>query len=214
MLRGIVFDLDGTLVDSLSVTFDAFNYGLTQMGGKAHTPQEIMHYFGTGEDEIFAAILGRDKAASAYEAFQSYFDQNLGKIPLHPGVKELLNSIQQADIPTSIFTGRSWITTEMILNYHHLTDQFVTIVANDHVNNPKPSPEGLLLAASRMKLKPEEVLFIGDSPVDIIASRAAGSQGVAALWDLLSARELLEPHDPHHWAEHPSDVWKVWKENS
>lgn len=95
----------------------------------------------------------------------------------------------------------------MILKHHRLLDRFVTIVANDHVGNPKPSPEGLFLALSRMKLDPKDVLFVGDSPVDMMASRAAGSQGVAALWDLLAKRDLLEPYQPHHWATHPVEIW-------
>jgi phosphoglycolate phosphatase/pyrophosphatase PpaX len=211
MLKGIVFDLDGTLVDSLSVTFDAFNYGITQFGGRKHTPAEIMKYFGTGEDEIFVQIMGKEKAAQAYAACCKYTDENLAHVPLHSGVGDLLENLKSAGVPISIFTGRSWITTEMILKHHGLMDRFITVVANDHVDFPKPSPAGLHLALSKMKLNPNEVLFVGDSPADMIASRAAGSQGVAALWDLLAEKELLQPHEPHHWATHPMDIWKVWK---
>jgi HAD superfamily hydrolase (TIGR01509 family) len=211
MLKGIVFDLDGTLVDSLATTFDAFNHGITKFGGKVHTPAEIMAYFGPGEGEIFAQILGADKAEAAYEACRDYMDANLSRVPLHSGVGELLESLKSAGVPISIFTGRSWNTTEMILKHHGLMDRFITVVANDHVDAPKPSPEGLHLALSRMKLEPQQVLFVGDSPADMIASRAAGARGVGALWDLQAERTLMEPHEPHHWADHPNEIWNVWE---
>jgi HAD superfamily hydrolase (TIGR01509 family) len=211
MLKGIVFDLDGTLVDSLSTTFDAFNFGITQLGGRVHTPQEIMNYFGTGEHEIFAKILGKDQAEAAYSLCRAYLNQNLTQIPLHSGVGDLLENLKSSGIPIAIFTGRSWNTTELILKHHQILDRFVTVIANDHVAQPKPAPDGLHLALSRMKLHPSEVLFIGDSPMDMVASRAAGSKGVAALWDLLANRQELEPHEPHHWANHPLDIWDIWK---
>ncbi len=209
MIKGIVFDLDGTLVDSLSTTFDAFNYGILKLGGRKHTPEEIMRYFGTGEGEIFAQILGAEKAEAAYQACRDYTDEHLAQIPLHSGVGELLEKLKSTGIPIAIFTGRSWPTTEMILKYHRLLDRFITVVANDHVSSPKPSPEGLHLVLSRMKIEASQTLFVGDSPMDMIASQRAGSRGVAALWDLQAERQALEPHEPHHWAQHPLDVWEV-----
>lgn len=209
-LKGIVFDLDGTLVDSLSYTFDAFNHAVTLHGGRPRPPQEIMRYFGRAETEIFAQLVGRGQATKAYEAFRSHLDQSMGRMPLHEGVGDLLEKLKSAGVPLSIFTGRSWDTTELILTHHRLLDRFVTVVADDHVGHSKPSPEGLHLALSRMRLEPPDVLFVGDSPMDIQAAHAAGSSGVAALWDLLASRERLSSCSPHHWAEKPAMVWEIF----
>ncbi len=213
-LKGIVFDLDGTLVDSLGVTFDGFNHGIVSHGGKEHTPHEIMRYFGPGERHIFAAILGHDQADTAYAACRDYLNQNLDRVPLHDGVGELLESLKSAGVPISIVTGRSWNTTEVILNHHRLLDRFVTVIAHDHVTQSKPAPEGIHLALSRMKLDPKHTLYVGDMAVDIQAAHAAGAQGVAALWDLMARRAIFEPHSPHHWASYPVDVWRIWEEGS
>src|SRR4051812_35840963 len=102
MLKGIAFDLDGTLVDSLGITFDAFNQGITRLGGKHHTPAEITRYFGTGERQIFAQILGADKAEGAYQVYRTYLDSNLYLIQLHEGVRDLLERVQSLGIPISI----------------------------------------------------------------------------------------------------------------
>ena len=91
-LKGVVFDLDGTLVDSLGTTFEAFNHAIVGSGGAKHTPSEIMAHFGTGESQIFAKILGEEKAASAYVLAREYMDRNLDRVPLHQGVGDLLES--------------------------------------------------------------------------------------------------------------------------
>lgn len=209
MLKGIIFDLDGTLIDSLPATLEAFNHGIITMGGKQHTPQEIMGYFGPGEDKIFSRILGPEKAQAAYDASREYLNQNLHRISLHSGVGDLLEKIKSAGIPVSIFTGRSWITTEIILNHHRLLDRFVTVIANDHVGNPKPAPEGVLLAASRMRLDPAKTAYVGDTWADIQAAHAACSSSIAATWDLMADLNLLAKENPQHWAKKPLEIWDI-----
>ena len=214
MVKGILFDLDGTLVDSLAATFDAFNHGITQLGGRKHSGQEIMSYFGPGEGQIFAKILGPQKAERAYALARTYMDKHLGEVPLHQGVDELLQKLISSKVPMSIVTGRSWDTTELILKHHGILDQFITVVANDHVDAPKPSPDGIRLALSRMKLEPHETCYVGDSHVDILASHSAGSQSIAALWDLKANKEILASHNPHLLASHPLEIWEYWKKNN
>jgi HAD superfamily hydrolase (TIGR01549 family) len=205
-VKGVVFDLDGTLVDSLKTTFDAFNHGIVLCGGRVHTPDEIMAYFGPGEGEIFAQIVGRERAKEAYAACRRYLDEHIADVPLHDGVEEMLEELQDRRIPISIVTGRSWNTTEVILKHHGILDRFVTVIANDHVPLPKPAPNGIQLALERMAFRPEDIAYVGDSVVDIQASRSAGARSVAALWDRLASREALANHDPHHWASHPSEL--------
>jgi pyrophosphatase PpaX len=211
MLQGMIFDLDGTLADSLSVTFDAFNQGFTAYGGRVHTPQEIMSYFGPGEGEIFARVVGEENAARAIVAFRDHLERNLGNVPLFPGVRELLDRARAENVPLAIVTGRSWDTTEVILRHHGVLDRFVTVICNGHAPS-KPSPLGIRLALERMGLEPAQAMYVGDHPMDVRAAKAAGSLSVAAIWDLMAKREHLEPHGPHHWAEHPGEVWEIFAE--
>jgi HAD superfamily hydrolase (TIGR01509 family) len=207
--KGIVFDLDGTLVDSLSATFEAFNHGITQAGMRPHTPAEIMKYFGPGELEIFSAIIGPEKAEAAYATYRAHLSHHIGRVPLHAGVGEMLDDLKARNLPIAIFTGRSWNTTEVILRHHGILDRFVTVIANDHVSAPKPSPEGLKLALSRMKLTPTDALFVGDMAVDMQAARAAGAPSAAALWDVTARREQLAQHQPHYWVNSPRELCEL-----
>jgi HAD superfamily hydrolase (TIGR01509 family) len=209
LVKGVVFDLDGTLVDSLKTTFDAFNHGIILCGGRIHSPDEIMAYFGPGEGEIFAQIVGRERALEAYAACRQYLDEHIGDVPLHDGVEELLRELAVRRVPISIVTGRSWNTTEVILKHHGILDRFLTVIANDHVSLPKPAPHGIQLAVERMAFRPEDIVYVGDSVVDIQASKSAGARSVAALWDRMASREALADHDPHHWAHHPSELLEL-----
>ncbi len=208
-VKGVVFDLDGTLVDSLSTTFDAFNHGIVRCGGRVHTPDEIMDYFGPGEGQIFARIVGKDQAEAAYAACRTYLDEHLEEVPLHAGVEDLLNELRARQVPLAIVTGRSWNTTEVILRHHGLLDRFITVIANDHVPAPKPAPDGIRLALERLRFQPHEIVYVGDSIVDVQASRSAGSRSAAALWDALASRERLSSCDPHHWVEHPRQILEL-----
>jgi HAD superfamily hydrolase (TIGR01509 family) len=208
--KAILFDLDGTLVDSNSTTYDAFNHAIERFTGKRVPAEEIARHFPIGEGGVLSRLLGPERAEEAYQLALQYMNDHRHDIPLHDGVTELLDRIRAAGIPTSVVTGRSWGTTEIILKQHAILDRFVAVVADDHVSSPKPSPEGLHLALSRMGIEPANALYVGDSGSDIRAARAAGSQAVAALWDTLARRESLAPHGPHHWASHPRQIWEIW----
>lgn len=212
MLKGIVFDLDGTLADSLSVTFEAFNSVFNEYGAPKLTPREIMRYFGTGEREILAAVIGEEASHAGYQSFCRYTSEAITRIPFHAGALDLIERLKSEGVPTSIVTGRSWATTQTILEHHRILDRFITVVAHDHVRLPTPSPEGIELALSRMKLSGRDILYVGDSHMDIQAAKAAGAQSVAALWDPMSSREDLAKHEPHHYAENPMQVWDAFRD--
>ncbi|MGK5088671.1 HAD family hydrolase [Bdellovibrionota bacterium FG-2] len=204
--KGILFDLDGTLIDSLSMTFDAFNHGVTRFGGPPLTHQEISSHFGPGEDKIFEKLVSMKKAQAAYQASIDYTNANLHRVPLHEGIAELLKNLKGTKIPLAIVTGRSWNTTEILLKHHDLLGTFKSVIANDHVPRPKPYPDGVKLASEHLKTSPEHTWFIGDSPVDMLAARSAGSIGIAALWDYTADREKLAIGEPNYWAKEPSEI--------
>ena len=208
-IKGLVFDLDGTLIDSLTITIDAFNQGIQHFGQPKRSHQEILAYFGPGESEIFSKIVGPENSQTAYEVARTYMKAHVGKIPLHHGIKELLEEVKKLGFPCSIFTGRGKETTEMILNYHDIRNEFVAVITSDHVNLPKPSPEGLYQCLEKMKMSPEDVLFIGDSPVDMQAAKTSGAIGVGALWDLMAEKSLMELWSPVHFAEKPEIISQI-----
>jgi HAD superfamily hydrolase (TIGR01509 family) len=211
MTRPVAFDLDGTLVDSLSITFEGWNAIFARRGLAELSPDEIMAYFGPGEREIFARVLGPGEADSAYAEHVEFLAANLARAPLHEGVAELLGRLRDEGVPLAVVTGRSWPTTERLLAHHGLLPRFVTVIAHDHVGRAKPAPDGLELAAKRLGVAPSRLYYVGDTSADIGAARAAGALAVAATWDRYARREKLAAAGPDAWATRPDDVWRLWE---
>ncbi len=202
----VVFDLDGTLVDSLSSTFAAFNHGIVAVGGAPLEPKELVAFFGPGETRIFEKLVGADRAEEAFIASRDFMDRNLANVPLHEGVAELLDTLENLGLALAIFTGRGSETTDLILGHHGLLDRFGAVVTSDHVIHSKPSPEGLHMALGKLGVEAARALFVGDSPLDLVAARRAGAIAVAATWDLAVDRAALEAAGPDHWVHAPKDV--------
>lgn len=205
---GIIFDCDGTLVNSVAKAFESFHYALAQMGEKPRSSAEIERYFGAGADRILTRILGDEQRG--LEAFQHYIDHQTElahQTELHQGIRELLAVLAEAGVPLAVVTGRHARDLDVLLAPHKLSDYFVTLVADNQIPHSKPAPDGVLMAAKRMGLLPENTFYIGDAVYDIRAARAAGSVAVAAVWDPLARpQELLAEH-PDCVAHSPDEVW-------
>lgn len=194
--KGILFDLDGTLVDSLPITIEAFNQGFLAFGGKRLSALELMVHFGPGERAIFSKILGEQNATAAYEISRKYLLENMTAVPLFKGILDVLSLLSELDVPMAIFTGRGEETTELLLEHHQIRHFFKKVVAHEHVERSKPAPDGIHLAASGLGLETSQVIHIGDSVTDLLAAAQAGSQSGAALWDARVERNQLAALEP------------------
>lgn len=208
--RAIVFDLDGTVINSLSLTFAGLDHAFIQLGMRPPSAAEISKYFGRGELDILRQLLPEEQAVQAMAHYSRYLTERCHQADLHQGIRALLDRLKADAVPVALFTGRGRSTTEILLDHHKLHPHFKMIVTHDDVTDPKPSPEGLNKIGIGLGLSPAELLFIGDSPLDIRAAHYAGSVGIAALWDGLARREELEHYKPHYFAKSPGEIWDIW----
>lgn len=204
---GVIFDCDGTLVDSLSQALQSFNYALEKIGEKRRTPEQLKRYFGAGADRILYRILQDE--TQGLEAFQHYLahqSQLASGTYLHKGVRELLDCLSARGVPMAVVTGRHAEDLKVLLKPHDISDYFVTLIADNHAPHSKPAPDGVLMAAQRMGLKPERTFYVGDSVSDMQAARAAGSIAVGAVWDELAKADDLKAADAAFIATEPLHV--------
>lgn len=210
--QGIIFDCDGTLVNSLDQALLSFQYALKKVGAGECTPEQIKQHFGAGADRILLAILSdKERALEAFDYFIDHQSELAYETHLHPGVRELLDQLSSEGVPMAIVTGRHARDLEVVLKPHKLADYFVALVADSHLPKSKPAPDGILMAAERMGLLPQNTLYVGDSPTDIQAAHAARSVPVAALWDSLAKPEELHREDPAFMARTPDEVGSFFK---
>lgn len=176
----VVFDLDGTLVDSSVDLVNAVNALITDLGGAPLPHQAIVHMVGEG-----AAVLVRRALAAAaldpetpgaLDRFLAHYDPHLldHTIP-YPGIVETLETLHPR-VPLAVLTNKPSRATELVLAGLSLRRFFREVIGGDTSWGRKPHPAGLLHLAASAGVVPARVLVVGDSPIDLAAARNAGAR--------------------------------------
>jgi phosphoglycolate phosphatase len=178
-VRALVWDMDGTLLDSSGVVTAAFGAALTRIGGPAVTAAEVISAYSLGPPEaILAHLAGRPLTTA--ETDEYYRELEGARVSAYPGIAAVLRALRERGQPVAVSTGASSRAARMLLAAAGLAAD--VLVGGDEVARPKPAPDGLLQAAALLGCPPRECAYIGDAPADMGAARAAGSHSAAAAW--------------------------------
>jgi len=172
----MIFDLDGTLIDSKEDIARAANFARRALGLAPVPLEAVVSAIGSGASTLIARILGPEnleRKEEALEAFRSHYREHLlDCTALCPGVKDVLEHYQEKK--KAVLTNKDRGLTLQILEGLGIRDYFGCIEGGDDPNGRKPSPAGLAKIARFFTTVPEKGVMIGDSPIDIEAGRAAG----------------------------------------
>lgn len=174
--RAAVFDLDGTLVDSMPFVIEAFIHAVEPFREQP-TVQEVLAQLGGPLETCLRNLLGPLAIGSLPAATQRLLSYEHGhEEGLRPfaGARELLASLQAKGVGLGIWTGRDRRSAEKILDVHGLGGFFGAVVCGDDLATHKPDPAGLLRAIELLGAKAEETVFMGDADADVLGGRAAG----------------------------------------
>jgi pyrophosphatase PpaX len=189
MLKGIIFDIDGTLTSTNELIFKSFNHIAINYLDRTFTDKEIIALFGPTEDVILKEWCGKNFEAAKKDYYEFYKSHHhIAK--LYPGIKKLLDYLKSKRILLSIFTGKGRQASLITLEELNIINYFDLIVTGDDVANHKPSSEGIMKFVNEYNLNKEEVLMIGDSVADVRASKEAGIRIASALWDSYAAEKI------------------------
>lgn len=184
MLSAVIFDLDGTLIDSKDVMRRAYMTAHAEVFGstRAAPPfSEYCKYLGCSFPEIMRR-LGLP-AEPMYEVFARESTRLIGDIRMFDGVSEMLGHLYGSGVPMAIATGKFEKRTRQILDHLGISRYFAVVIGSDMVSRPKPAPDMALMIAERMHLDPSKTLFVGDAVADIECGNAAGMVSALAAWD-------------------------------
>ncbi|WP_432541482.1 GNAT family N-acetyltransferase [Kineococcus sp. SYSU DK002] len=183
--RQVVWDMDGTLLDSTRVVPAAFVGAVAELGGPAVDVDEVVAAYSLGVPEaMLTHLLRRPLRPGEAEAYYRRLEG--AAVDPYPGVAQTLDDLRAAGHRVAVFTGAAVRGARTLLRAAGL--QVDVLIGGDLVERPKPAPDGLLLAARTLGVDPSDLLYVGDAPTDLGAARAAGAHAVAAAWGHL--------HDP------------------
>jgi 2-phosphoglycolate phosphatase len=190
---GIVFDLDGTLIDSRLDIAAATNHALATHGLRELPASEIASYVGDGARPLLARAARLDGDAAELEplleSFLAYYEAHpTDHSTLLPGAHEALLAVR--DLPLALCTNKPRRVTDAVLSRLRLPAKFSVIIAGGDLPRAKPDPLPLQLIAERLSLKTPELVMVGDGPQDILCAKAVGARSIGVA-GALEARELL-----------------------
>lgn len=189
MVRAVVFDLDGTLIDSRADIADSVNAVLARMG-LATLPDALIHGFiGDGAERLIRRALGAEQERYAEAApiwREEYARRLLDKTRLYDGIDRLLQSPPSA---RAVLTNKPGGFARQILQGLGVAQAFAAVRGGDEPPR-KPAPDSLLQLCALLGAAPSEALMVGDSPIDLATARAAGVPSCAVLWGLGDAAQL------------------------
>ena len=208
-IEAVLFDLDGTLIDTAPDFVTVVNTLREEQNKPALTEQAVRAQTSNGGRAMttLATDVGADEDGFAdhLKRFLTLYEQNLAvETQLFDGMATVLERIEAEQIPWGIVTNKHSRYTVPILKALQLFERSASNVCPDQVTRTKPDPEPLLLACQQMGVDPKKTVYVGDHERDIIAGRAAGMITVAALYGYIN-------DDPAQWQanytiEHPAEL--------
>jgi pyrophosphatase PpaX len=209
-LQTALFDLDGTLIDSIRLILDSYHHTLTQHKLPARSDEDWLRGVGTPLQVQFSEWREFPEILEAMIA--TYREYNLKHhdrmVTVYPGVVEAVREIKAAGIQTGLVTSKNRLGAVRGLKLVGLEALMDVLVCADEVTNPKPHPEPVEKAVELLGANPATTVYVGDSIHDMNSGREAGVRTAAALWGPFG-RAHLETAKPDYWLETPSDLVKL-----
>lgn len=194
MIRGAIFDLDGTLGDTLPVCFRAFASVLGRRLGRAYSDAEIHAMFGPSEEGILARHFPEDAEGALDEYLREYRVAHEACPEPFEGIRDALELLRGRGVKLAIVTGKGPLSASISLGAFRLADYFPVVEAGSPSGGVKPAAMGRVLRA--WQLAPAQVAGIGDSPSDVRSAKQVAIQSVAAAWAPGARPAMLAACDP------------------
>ena len=194
--KAVLFDLDGTLLDTLDDLADSMNAALATLGAPQHPAAAYRYFVGDGVVELCRRVLPADRRdeatvkAAAAAMRDAYGQRWAVKTRPYPGVPELLDGLTARGVAMAVLSNKNNDFTRLCVEKMLGRWRFGVVQGLDETIHKKPDPSGALSVARRLKTEPADFLYLGDTNTDMKTAVAAGMFPVGALWGFRTAEEL------------------------
>lgn len=201
--RAVLFDLDGTLVDSEPMAAEAFAWAFRECGGRGEPPVEQFFALAGAPFETICTALNLPAGMPA--AFRKASHAGMPGLRLFAGVRDLLAMLAHEEVAMGVITGKDRPRTEHVLRHLDIDQLFGAVVTPDDAPRAKPSPEGVWWLCDMLGVSVRDAVLIGDSGIDMEAGRAAGVVTIGSTWGGSKA-EMLVARGADHVASSLEDL--------
>lgn len=212
MIKGIIFDLDGTTIDTLNELYISINQTLKNYGYPTKTKDEVRLGVGRGFRKLVETVvpekLSEEKIAEIGRDYQGSYTQNYLKSTVYPEMPELLRKLQDRGILLAVNSNKSDRFTKALIAKNYPDIRFTAVYGRREGVPLKPDPTTAKEIADLMGLKTEEVLYVGDSDVDMRTGINAGMKTAGCLWGFRNRKTLTEA-GADFILEKPEDLLKL-----
>ena len=204
-IKGILFDLDGTLIDTTDLIIRSFDHTIQTHFNKPADRELVLRYFGRPLREAMTCFApGReDELIATYRQYNIANHDQMTKS--YPTVSDTVRLLKNEGYKLGVVTSKFSDTARKGLRLFDLEQYFDSVIGIDRCQYHKPHPEPVRIGAASLGLSPEECLMIGDSPADLGSAREAGAQSAAVKWTLVPWADI-EAAQPTYILEQMSDL--------
>jgi phosphoglycolate phosphatase len=213
--RAAIFDMDGTLLDTLDDLADCMNRVLEREGFPPHPAEAYRYFVGDGVENLVRRSLPKEarsgeRVERLKEGMRSeYADHWADKTHPYPGIPELLTALGERRVPMAILSNKPDAFTRRIAAHYFPEGLFVRVIGARDGSPRKPDPGAALEIAAALELPPERILYLGDTNTDMQTGRGAGMFTVGVLWGFRLREELLE-HGAQALVEKPAEILRYF----
>src|SRR3989338_274187 len=201
MIKLVIYDLDGTLIDSKRDIAAATNYALAQLKFPELSVDDICRYVGYGLEQLLESALGKvsrthadlssEDMRRAVEFYKDYYSKHLlDETILYPGVGEVLDKFSKHGIAQAVLTNKSEVFAHQILRAFGVDHYFFEVAGGDRWETRKPAADPVIKVMELAKSKTDETVLVGDSDIDIEAGRNAGVKTIAMTYGFQPAGQI------------------------
>ncbi len=190
-MKAVLFDLDGTLIDSAEDIALALRLTLDEIGMPQRMPPDVRGLIGGGVRALLEKVLGKDFREEHVRVFRRHYIENpVVHTKPYPGMEETLRELRSRGVKLAVVTNKLEELSVEILRRLKLIDLFDLVVGGDTFEEKKPSPVPILKTLEFIGVDPEESLMVGDTEADILSGKGAGTRTALALWGYVKTNSV------------------------
>jgi len=216
MIKCILFDLDGTLINTLEDLADATNYAITKRGYRPREPEEFKMFAGSGAEVMIRMAMDspelsqQEMSCIYYDYLEFYRQHYIDKTAAYDGLNELISVLKSKELKLAVVTNKVEEMAIVILN-KLFPGSFDCIFGQREGVPAKPDPTAATLVMNELNVKPGECIFLGDSGIDILTAVNSGACPVGVTWGFRQRAELLE-NGARHIIDAPDELYTIINE--